>query len=57
MTDKDLNEMVGITIKLKRVDRNDFKEACRAVDTDMNKWVIQQAKKLILNHKRNKECK
>ena len=53
MTDKDLSEVVPFTIKMKRSDRTDFKTACRAIDTDMNKWVNQQAKKLILNHKKS----
>ena len=57
MTIEDLNEVVAVNVKLKRGDRNDFKEACKALDLDMNKWVVQQAKKLILNHKRNKGCK
>ena len=52
-----INKKVGITITLKESEKNDFKEACKAIDTDMNKWVNQQAKKLVLNHKRNKECK
>ena len=41
-----------ITVKLKDdQEREDFKAACKAMDTDMQKCLYKYAKKVILNHK------
>jgi len=34
---------VGITVKLFEKQKNDFKEACEANNTDMSKYLAQQA--------------
>jgi len=55
-THKDENKkrdgMVGITVKLSPKEKDDFKAACKANDTDMNKYLVMQAKKFVLNNKR-----
>jgi hypothetical protein len=45
-------QKVGITVKLLPKEKDDFKAACIANDTDMSKYLAQQAKKYILNNKR-----
>ena len=42
---------VGITVKLLPKEKDDFKEACDANDTDMNKYLVKQAKLFTAKHK------
>ena len=46
---------VGITVYLLPEEKNEFKQACVANDTDMAKHLAKQAKAFTAKHK--KECK
>ena len=43
---------VGITVKLLEKEKDDFKLACEANNTDMSKYLAVQAKALIAKHKK-----
>ena len=45
------NGLVGITVKLLEKQKNDFKEACEANNTDMSKHLAQQAILFTAKHK------
>ena len=52
-----MEKEVGITVKLKESEKNDFKAACKHMGTDMSKYLALQAKRAVLNHKRNQGSK
>ena len=43
---------VGITVKLLKSEKDEFKKACAANDTDMAKYLAKQAKLFIAKHKK-----
>lgn len=47
-----MSKKVGITVYLTEQEKNDFKAACKHIDSDMAKYLAIQAKKLILRSKR-----
>ena len=47
-----MSKEVGITVKLLEEQKNDFKIACKANNTDMSKYLAKQAISFGAKHKR-----
>ena len=48
-----MTNKVGITVKLLEDEKNEFKKACAANDTDMAKYLAKQAKLFTAKHKKD----